>query len=454
MRRVNYLLNGLQNRPVIIYSNKSLEAYGAIFACILSGNIWVPVSPDMPTLRNQKIIDMVDPGIVLIDTDLPGEISAHLQSKNVSSVDLRKFTEFSEEKEIKLQIFKPDDIAYIMFTSGSTGTPKGVPMTHENYINFVNNCIDILNFQAGDVFSDYHDFAFDISVFYVFCFPLVGGVIAPVKTAQDKILPLQFMQKNQVTVWSSVPSVISRIQRIHLEAETSIRVMFLCGEPFALSVLEYCQNGMNIPNIYNFYGLTETGVENFFYSCQADDKNKFEPYGYVPIGQPLPGNQIDISEEGELLLSGCQITPGYLDGLGAERFFEKENQIWYHTGDIVDLKDGYYFCKGRMDNQIKLRGYRIELMDVEVNLARHCSIRDVVCFAGEVTGRTILVAVIVAEDGTDIDPIQIKKDLAAIIPAYMMPDRFFQTGQFPTNSNGKKDRNAVREAFSQKLVTH
>ena len=93
MRRVNYLLNGLQNRPVIIYSNKSLEAYGAIFACILSGNIWVPASPDMPTLRNNKIIDMVDPGIVLIDTDLPGEILSHLQSKNVNIIDLRKFTE-------------------------------------------------------------------------------------------------------------------------------------------------------------------------------------------------------------------------------------------------------------------------------------------------------------------------------------------------------------------------
>ena len=454
MRKVNFFLYKMQNRTVIIYSDKSPEAYATIFACILSGNIWVPMSLALPSERNNKIIDIVVPAIVFIDVDLPGEILSNLESKNVEIVDLRTLVDLEDEKILERRTFKPNDIAYIMFTSGSTGTPKGVPMTHANYINFINNCVDILGFRQGDVFADYHDFAFDISVFYVFCFPIAGGIIAPVKTPQDRILPLQFMQKNKITIWSSVPSVAGRIQQIHEKVETSIRVMFLCGEPFALSILKYCQQGMNIPHVYNFYGLTETGVENFYHYCESGDVKKFEPYGYVPIGRPLPGNQVDVSDEGELLLTGCQITPGYLGEIGKDQFFERDNQIWYHTGDLVDVKDGYYFCKGRMDSQIKLRGYRIELMDVEVNLSRHRSVSDVVCFVSEVAGRTILVAVIVPKDGNVINPLQIKNDLATIIPNYMMPHRFFQTDQFPTNSNGKKDRNAVRRAFIKKLITH
>lgn len=452
MLQINALINQYQNKSIVLYSHKSFQSYAAVYASILSGNIWVPLSPSLPVERGVEILNMLDVGMVLIDSDLPPELQEHCEQTNIPSFDLRTLTEHSPTLDIAAKDFNPHDIAYIMFTSGSTGKPKGVPMTHLNYINFAENCFKVLDFKSGDVFSDYHDFGFDISIFYLFCFPLLKGVIAPVKTAQDQVLPMRFMQENQVTVWSSVPSVITRIQQVYPDgAESSVRIMFLCGEPFALGVLKYCWQGLKVGEVFNFYGLTETGVENFYHPCKDGDVEKFEPYGYVPIGTPLPGNQVDVSENGELLLSGCQITPGYLGGIGEDRFFKKDGNIWFHTGDIVERVGENYFCKGRMDTQIKLRGYRIELMDVEVNLTRLPEIKDAICFPVKHEERTILVAVVIPEGDAKVRPFQLKKDVTHSLPSYMVPDRYFITDSFPVNANGKKNRKVVRETYTQEL---
>lgn len=451
--QVNALIGGLRKKSIVLYSSKSLESYAAVYATILSGNIWVPLSPSLPTERCVEILKMLEVGAILFDCDIPEELSNHFNGLGIESYDLRKLEPDSTTKSLDPVDLSPDDIAYIMFTSGSTGKPKGVPMTHLNYINFAENCLSILDFQSGDVFSDYHDFAFDISIFYLFCFPLVKGAIAPVKTAQDQVLPLKFMQENEVTVWSSVPSVISRIQQVYKDgAQSKVRIMFLCGEPFALGILNYCWKGMSVADVYNFYGLTETGVENFHHRCVAGDVERFEPYGYVPIGKPLPGNEVDVSEDGELLLSGCQITPGYLGGIGQDRFFQKNDETWFRTGDIVEQVAEHYFCKGRMDTQIKLRGYRIELMDVEVNLTRLKNIKDAICFPVRQEERTVLVAVLIAQNDEAIRPFQLKKEVAGSLPSYMVPDRYFIAESFPVNANGKKNRKVVKELYTQELL--
>ncbi|MBF0369120.1 MAG: AMP-binding protein [Magnetococcales bacterium] len=451
--QVKGLLADFNQRPVVIYSQKSFEAYGAIFATILSGNIWVPLSPDLAVNRNLDILKMVPPALVLMDCDLPSQIADHLQEQNIPVWNLGQLAQSPiPPREIPPPRFDPDGIAYIMFTSGSTGTPKGVPMSHLNYIHFIENCLNILPFQSGDVFADYHDFAFDISIFYLFCFPLVQGAIAPVMTPRERVMPAGFMQQNDITVWASVPSVIDRVRKLHPSLNTSIRIHFLCGEPFALPVLNYCQEGMKVPHIYNFYGLTESGVENFHYRCQPGDVERFEAFGFVPIGTPLPGNEVDVSEEGELLLSGCQLTPGYLDGVGADRFFERDGKRWFRTGDLIAHHEGLTFCKGRIDSQIKHRGYRIELMDVEVNLKRHSQIRDVICFQFQHHGRSLLVAVVQMPPGETINPIQLKQTMGDQLPLHMLPDRIYPIDTFPENANGKKDRKAVRERFSEKLL--
>jgi D-alanine--poly(phosphoribitol) ligase subunit 1 len=448
MQKINSALHAIKDKPIALYVSKNFHAYCGIFSIILSGNIWVPFTPQHPSGRNLEMMISVGPEIIIADDKLPVIIEEYAEENSIPIYYLRDLVESPEAKEFEELNFSKDDVAYIMFTSGSTGTPKGVPMTHENYINFVNNALEILPFEKGEVFSDYHDFAFDISIFYLFCAVLTESAFAPIRTFEEKLFPLNNAIENKVTVWSSVPSMVSNIQKLRPEDKilNSIKIMFICGEPFRLDVLKYCYENLDARHVFNFYGLTETGVENFYHLCQYDDLNRFENKGFVPIGKPLKGNQIRISEENELLLSGCQITTGYLGGVGQERFEMIDGNRWFHTGDIVELIEDVYFCKGRMDSQIKLGGYRIELMDIEANLRRYVDIRDAVCFMEEADNRKTLVG---ALEASSVDIEKLKSLLKKVLPGYMIPQKFICLHEFPRNKNDKIDRVKIQNIYNK-----
>lgn len=439
-------LAGRRRHRVLVYGGKSLAAYAAIYGILLSGNVWVPMTPEQAVGRNRDILELTEATFLLADGALPQELAAAAAARGIRVMSFAEILA-GEPLAIELPEFQPDDEAYVMFTSGSTGRPKGVPMTHANYIPFVLNALDILPLEKGDVFSDYHDFAFDISIFYLFCAPLSGGCLAPVTSLADRVLPLRFIRENAVSVWSSVPSVMARIAQAHPDIPPlgELRVAFLCGEPFSLAVLRYCQEVAGIPHVYNFYGLTETGVENFHHACRADDAERYAEYGFVPIGLPLPGNAMTVGEDKELLLSGRQITPGYLAGVGSERFEVRDGQRWYHTGDIVEEHLGVWFCKGRLDSQVKLSGYRIELMDIEVHLRRQPGVAEAVCFVEEAAGRRRLAAVVKSAAACTLDTDALRRHLATELPAYMVPARLVEVSDIPLNANGKIDRRQIRE---------
>ena len=445
LEKLNFHLSTYKNKRVVLYGPKTFEVYSAIYSIVLSGNAWVPLNLSFPLNRQLEILAVLEANIILYDENLPEEIKSYAKKKNIIIWDLRSLLQQSSVKSFDGFDFSPDDIAYIMFTSGSTGTPKGVPVTHQNYINFVNNAMEILPFKKGEVFSDYHDFAFDISIFYLFCAPLTEGSISPIRSDDEKIYPINHILENRITVWSSVPSVISRIQRLRPEEkiETPIRIMFLCGEPFSLNVLKYCYDNLELEHLFNFYGLTETGVENFHHKCSKDDLKKFEDKGYVPIGKPMKGSDIRLTDEKELLLGGCQITPGYLGGIGSERFEVIEKHRWYHTGDIVELYDDVYFCKGRLDSQVKLSGYRVELMDIEVQVGKYPGIKEAVSFVDNSNLSKFLVCALESEEPVDLK--LLKGELKNYLPDYMIPLKFFFVDEMPRNSNGKLDRKEIRD---------
>jgi D-alanine--poly(phosphoribitol) ligase subunit 1 len=449
MRKLNVALADLQQQQIVLYASKKLPSYAAIFSIILSGNVWLPLSPEIPYTRNLEILDQTDAALLLYEGDsLDDSLSSHCARNNIKTLSMNTLLNSEGEREFELSEFKKDGLAYIMFTSGSTGTPKGVPMTHENYINFVNNALDILPLKEGDVFADFHDFAFDISIFYLFVFPMVRGAISPIMEQKDKVVPINHIVENAVTVWASVPSVINRIKMLRPNdpVETPIRIMFLCGEPLKLDVLTYCFDNMGLQNVYNFYGLTETGVENFYHPCRSEDLGKYEKYGMAPIGTPLPGNSVKITDEKELLIGGCQITPGYLGGRSPEKFENFDGARFCKTGDIVEEYEGVYFCKGRMDSQVKLSGHRVELMDIEAHIAKQDNVDQVVCFVDEGEGRSALVAAIKPEGAVDFKRIQ--NTLQKELPPYMIPRKHMLLQDFPVNNNGKVDRKKISEKYS------
>ena len=443
MLKINTVLSEYRNGQIILYASKNLSTYAAIFSIALSNNIWIPLSPENPDARNLEILKQTNPALAICEGKLPDAVSSYLEDNNVDIISLEEISFRNGEKEFETGVFKEDDIAYIMFTSGSTGIPKGVPMTHENYINFVSNVLEILPFGENEVFSDFHDFAFDISIFYLFTCPFVQGAFSPIKEERDKIIPISHILENKVTVWSSVPSVINRIKTFkpNEKINTSIKIMFLCGEPLKLDVLNYCLKNMGIKDVYNFYGLTETGVENFYHKCCIDDSDKYVNLGVAPIGKPLPGNYVKITSEKELYIGGCQVTPGYLGNRSPEKFETVSNIKWCKTGDIVEQHGDVYICKGRVDAQVKLSGYRVELMDIEAHLLQQEHVEEAVCFVDEIKGGKLLVAALKVKNEIDIDSLRNK--LKKRLPVYMIPKNIFYLDQLPLNKNGKIDRKQV-----------
>ncbi|HEC14570.1 MAG TPA: hypothetical protein ENI72_02320 [Rhodospirillales bacterium] len=450
MERINGFLKRFGNERVALLTDKNLTAYAAIYAIVLSGNCWLPVNPDLPVARQLAMLKLARPKVILSAWPLTGELAAYARAGRIEVALLGDLTEGEDREPFNPSGFHDDDLAYIMFTSGSTGVPKGVPMTHANYINFINTVMNILPFEKGDVFSDYHDFGFDLSIFYLFCCPLCEGAFAPALTDRDRLFPVDHIKRNKVSVLSSVPSLISRVMAYGKgrAVEMPVRILFMCGEPFRIEHLEFCYERLGLSQVHNFYGLTETGVENFHHACSPEDIVKFRDIGYVPIGKPLPGNHIRVTGQGELWLSGSQVTPGYLGGVSSDRFAEKEGTTWFRTGDKVVEKDGVYFCKGRLDQQVKLNGYRIELMDIEAHLRQMEGVREAVCFLDGVEGREFLVAGLSGSNKTGRE--EVRDFLANRLPGYMVPGDVFVLGEAPLNQNGKVDRAAVRRLYEDR----
>lgn len=452
MTRLNGLLSTRRKKRVAVYSDKCFEAYAAIFAIVLSDNCWVPINPDLPPERAAAMAELAEIDLILTDRPLPeAMVALGIECASLPTLaregEAVSFTDCHQDSSS----FLADDLAYIMFTSGSTGTPKGVPMTHVNYINFIKTALDILPFRQGEeVFADYHDFGFDISIVYLFCAPFVEGAFAPGCTEQERLMPLSHIRSNGVTVLSSVPSLLSRIRMLKKDGvpDIPLQILFMCGEPFRLDLLDYAFRKMDAAHIYNFYGLTETGVENFHHKCTPSDVERFENQGYVPIGKPLPGNGIHFTEDDELMLSGCQLTPGYLGGVEAQRFQEIDGTRWYATGDKVVEQEGFYFCKGRLDNQVKISGYRVELMDIEAHLRLIEGIDEAVCFLVDAGGRQFIAAAYVG--ASEVSPVDCKATLKDKLPSYMAPAILWKLDALPLNKSGKVDRPTLKRQYETK----
>jgi acyl-coenzyme A synthetase/AMP-(fatty) acid ligase len=393
------------------------------------------------------MLKLARPKLLFADRELPASIREFAKSEGIKVVDLLAAVKQEECAEFGHLDFSDDRIAYIMFTSGSTGVPKGVPMTHANYINFVENAMKLLPFKTGDVFSDYHDFGFDISIFYLFCCILAEGAFAPILKEEERLMPLKHLQENKVTVWSTTPASLFRIKSFAKEkdVDSSVRIFFCCGEPFRLELMEYSFRKMKIPHVYNFYGLTETGVENFWHECKVTDAETFKEMNFVPVGRPLPGNPVRISEEGELWIAGPQVTPAYLGNLSPDRFVLENGVRWFRSGDKAVEHKGVFFINGRLDSQVKFRGYRMELSDVEVNLRRIPGIEEAVCFIYQKNGREFLIAALKGDSA--LTPASIQNEMGALVPGHMVPNAFFYLDELPLNKNGKVDRPAIKEMY-------
>ncbi|WP_261900427.1 AMP-binding protein, partial [Mycobacterium marinum] len=341
----------------------------------------------------------------------------------------------------------PHDLAYLIYTSGTTGTPKGVAITHHNATTLTTQ-LD-LDIPTDAVWSQWHSYAFDVSVWEILGALLSGGrvVVVPehIVTSPEDFHAL--LIDEHVSVLTHTPSALAQLPDHGLEATTVITV----GESCPIDLAHHWATGHTL---LNAYGPTETTM------CTTISNPLHPADTVVPIGAPVPGAGVFVLDGwlrpvppgtvGELYVAGAGVGVGYWrrGGLSATRFvacpFGAAGSRMYRTGDLVCWgPDGQLQYLGRADEQVKIRGYRIECGEVTAALTTLDGVEQAVVIAHTDTGQTRLVAYYTTTSGTRLDTTDIRASLSQVLPPYMVPAAFIEIDQLPLTVNGKLDRRAL-----------
>jgi len=472
--RVNQMVHFLRSegvasrQAVAVVMKRELELVVVMMAILRIGAYYVPLDPDYPKQRLDYMLDNSDScwvitkqtGVQCFANQAVREINllqdAHRLKLNQQPVDA-PFVEISA-----------DDLAYVIYTSGSTGKPKGVKITHGNLLSFFYSMQSQLEHQNG-CWLALTSISFDISVLEILCTLATGYhvVLAPDRrvelTAADKLKAgehttlEQLVHHYQVTHLQCTPSYLqawlSNVQ--DPDYLQSLQTIFVGGEAFPLALREQIAQKLDV-TVWNMYGPTEATVWS---SCK-----RIQAGNTIALGRPLSGYQFYITDGaqrvlppgavGELLIAGRGVSPGYYaqDSLTQSRFianpFSSEPGLsrCYRTGDLVRLNSAgeLIFC-GRLDHQVKLRGFRIECGEIESCLESLPAIhRAVVKVVGDPQLQQLVAYVTLTASVADYDVNALKVMLSMYLPTHMVPEQIVVLEVFPTTSNGKIDRNALK----------
>ncbi|HKJ95193.1 MAG TPA: AMP-binding protein, partial [Gammaproteobacteria bacterium] len=354
------------------------------------------------------------------------------------------------------------DIAYLLFTSGTTGIPKGVAVTHGNATHFLESVSPFLGFTPEDRTSQTFDPTFDLSVFDLFATWRAGACLC-VPQAAELLAPALYARRQQLTTWFSVPSLAAYMRRagqLKGGALPGLRLSMFCGEALPRSAVEVWRQAAPNSAVINLYGPTELTIACCVYRWDDTVSPGACVLDAVPVGKPLPGlaalviddalQPVRRGEVGELCVCGPQTTPGYWCDAQrtAERFVPIEvslsdTRVFYRTGDrVVQQPSGDYAYLGRVDHQIKVHGYRVELGEIEAAMLRYPGVVAAVAIGWPLEGGRPE-GIVGFAVGPDVEPDAIRTALRDKLPAYMLPAEVRMLDLLPLNVNGKTDRAAL-----------
>jgi amino acid adenylation domain-containing protein len=464
--------------------NKSIQGYAAILGILLSGRGYVPLSCSTPISRLAEMITRSGTRVLIVDDDgarlLPAllkridrKLTVCVAAGNADNARIEALeSEFTSHTFLPVsevpknidsveRMVKRDTPAYLLFTSGSTGRPKGVMVSHGNVQHFLHAVANQYSLSSADRFSQNFDFTFDLSVFDIFVTLEVGGCIC-VPSEGDKVLPRRYISRSRLTVWFSVPSAVTKMQdtrQLSPGAFSGLRYSLFCGEALIVKVARLWHEAAPNAALINLYGPTEATVYCTAHTWDARTRALGDEQ-IVPIGSALPGlytrilgermRRVADAEVGELWIGGPQVALGYLDSPSenAYRFLldDQTGERLYRTGDRVFSRsdaDCLHFV-GRVDHQLKINGYRVELGEVEQALRACSASANVVAAPWPPEGPyEKLIAVFDAGVKDALDDARLLRELKDRLPAYMLPAEIVYLHPLPLNGNGKIDRLAV-----------
>ncbi|MBM7367312.1 non-ribosomal peptide synthetase [Gordonia hydrophobica] len=411
----------------------------AALAVLYAGCTYLPMPQGLPESRRGAILDAARPTVILGPDDLPSTVAPAPGAEGRRDA-------------------APAAPAYVIFTSGSTGTPKGVVMSHAAAVNTVRDVRDRNRIDADDALIPVAAMSFDLSVFDVFGVLGSGGRLICVGDAQarDPFVWLRLIDEHRVTIWNSAP-MLAEMLAAAADRRTPplpLRRVLCSGDRIDRGLYDRLAAIAPEVTVVAMGGATEGGIWSNEFLVGADTALRPE-WASVPYGGPLTGQRYRVADAdgrdcgahvvGELWIGGESLASGYLGDpeLTADRFVDDAGDRWYRTGDLGHWEaDDVLVIHGRTDGQVKIRGHRIELGDVEAHLRRLPAVTDAVAFA--FPGNTALGAAVVlsapAEGATGDD---IVGDAGRVLPAHMVPRRIDVWDALPVTGNGKVDRAAV-----------
>ncbi|MBW7477833.1 amino acid adenylation domain-containing protein, partial [Paenibacillus oenotherae] len=502
-RRANRLARVLVEKGVAtetfvsILADKSLDMVVAILAVVKAGGVYVPIDPAYPDDRIAYMLEDSGARVLLIQSELLERLALDVEHSSPASEQSEKQAGISFPGTILLlddessyaecdsdlnQSVHPDQLAYVIYTSGTTGQPKGTMIEHRNVVRLFFNSEPLFGFSEQDVWTVFHSFCFDFSVWEMYGALLHGGtlVIVPSMTAKSPELFLSLLRQERVTILNQTPTYfyqlmqVEAMNRIRDEVPGNDEVRQLAGtdsvedDPLSLRMVIFGGEALNpallggwkathpAVQLINMYGITETTVHVTYKEISAVEIEQ----GASNIGLPIPTLQVYVLDQhrrllpigvpGEMYVAGAGLARGYLNKpeLTAERFVDNPfatGEKLYRSGDLARwLPDGNLEYLGRIDQQVKIRGYRIELGEIEAVLQRHEQVKEAVVIARQDKGADSYLCAYVVGHG-EMEAAELRRYVGSQLPSYMVPAFFVELAEVPLTPNGKVDRRGLPE---------
>ncbi|SEN18920.1 non-ribosomal peptide synthase domain TIGR01720/amino acid adenylation domain-containing protein [Stigmatella aurantiaca] len=465
-RRANQLAHHLRARGVGpevrvgLCVERSLELVVGLLGILKAGGAYLPLDPAYPKDRLAFMLEDASVALLLTQercrASLPG-------GWPLVCLDSGWEVMGREPTQNPVHTGTADDLSYVIYTSGSTGRPKGMQISHAQVARLFAGTQPWFGFGPDDVWTLFHSFAFDFSVWELWGALIHGGrlVIVPYLVSRSPESFHALLCREKVTVLNQTPSAFRQL--IHADAASgnahalSLRYVIFGGEPLEFASLApwFAAHGEQHPRLINMYGITETTVHVTYRPVVASDTERVSTHG---VGVPIPDLQVHVLDArgelasagvvGELYVGGAGLGRGYLGRpeLTAQRFVPdpfsgRPGARLYRTGDLGRWRSsGELDHLGRIDTQVKIRGFRIELGEVEAALLRHPGVQDAVALVREVSGDKRLVAYVVPRGGAALDLQEVRRTVRDGLPDYMVPAVIVPLEVLPLTPNGKLAR--------------